>query len=71
MFFNISFIFISYTLQTLGAILIGFMALMVHHRFLYEHKIDSRVFAEMKREQFLGGLGVFFLVAGYVFWLFA
>ena len=70
MFFHIPFDLISYTLQTIGEILIAFMAIMVHHRFLHEHKIDNRVFAEMKREQFFGGVGVAFLIAGYLVRLF-
>ena len=54
------------TLQVLGEILIAFTLLRVHHRVLNEHKIDKRVFVEMKLEQKVGYLGVIFIVVGYL-----
>ena len=57
---------LSSTLEVMGSALIGFMAIMVHHRFLHEHKIDKRVFDTMKREQVVGVLGIIMIVAGYI-----
>ena len=57
---------IAYTLDLIGKLMISFTALMVHHRFLREHKIDAVVLKEMKREQVIGIIGVFFMIAGYI-----
>ena len=59
------------TFDFLGKILIAFTALMVHHRFLSEHKVDRKVFASMKREQQVGVLGVILLTFGYILGLIA
>lgn len=42
------------TLDVAGKVLIGVTVLRVHWRFLKEHKIDKKVFQEMKLEQKLG-----------------
>ena len=57
--------FIGFTLGTLGKIMIGFMAIMVHHRVRKEHKIDERVFKSMRREQVIGIIGITFIIIGY------
>ena len=44
----------------------AFTAVMVHHRFRKEHKIDERVFRVMKREQVLGVIGITLIVLGYL-----
>lgn len=54
------------TFDVIGKLLIAFTAIMVHHRFLREHKVDNEVFKIMKREQGLAVLGVVFLVLGYI-----
>lgn len=56
---------IGFTLTSIGEIMIGFTAIMVHHRFRKEHKIDEMVFKEMKREQILGIIGIFLIIIGY------
>lgn len=53
------------TLEALGTIFIAFAALRVHHRVLNEHKIDDRVFKEMRRELKVGITGVLFVLTGY------
>lgn len=63
-------VFVGFTLQTLGEIMIGFTAIMVHHRFLNEHKVDKKVFRAMRREQFSGGLGIILIIVGYIFQVF-
>jgi len=55
------------TLTLIGGILIAYAALRVHHRVLYEHKIDRVVFMTMRREQKIGVIGVLFLVLGFIF----
>jgi hypothetical protein len=54
------------TLSTTGTLFIALAALNVHHRVLNEHKIDQRVFREMKREQWIGISGVALLVVGHI-----
>ena len=62
---------ISETLGTIGGILIAYTALRVHHRVRKEHQIDNKVFAEMRREMYVGITGITFLLAGYVLTLVA
>ncbi len=56
---------IGFTLHTLGEIMVGFTAIMVHHRVWKEHKIDKRVFAEMNKERKIGIIGLILIVAGF------
>jgi len=49
----------------LGHLLIAYTVIMVHYRFRKEHKVDMKVFREMRREQIIGVTGVIFLLAGY------
>jgi len=57
---------ISTALDTLGAVFIAYAALRVHHRVLYEHKIDEEVFTTMRREQVVGIAGVIMVVLGFI-----
>ena len=57
--------FIGFTLSATGGLFVGYAAIMVHHRFRKEHKVDDRVFAIMKRESFLGVLGLILIAVGY------
>ena len=57
--------FIGFTLQVAGKILIAYTAIMVHHRFSEEHRVDERVFDEMKKEKSLAFVGIFLILAGY------
>ena len=57
---------IGHTLQTLGELCIAFMVLKVHHRVLHEHKIDRKVFKEMRQEQVVGYLGAILIVVGFI-----
>lgn len=63
---HINWEFIGYTIDTLGKILVAYTAIRVHHRVWQEHKIDRRVFKEMKLEQLLGVLGIAMIIAGYL-----
>ncbi len=54
------------TLDMIGKIMIAFTAIMVHHRFLQEHRVDEQVFRTMKREQRIAMIGVAFMVIGFI-----
>ena len=58
--------FIGFTLDVLGKILVAFTALMVHHRFRKEHKVDERIFKAMRREQLLGIIGIGAIILGFI-----
>lgn len=62
--------FIGFTLDIIGKIMVAFTAIMVHHRFLKEHKVDENVFVSMKREQVIGVLGLIFMIIGYFLQIF-
>lgn len=59
-------IFIGFSLDFIGKMLVALTALSVHHRFWQEHKIDRKVFASMRREQMLGMLGIVLIMLGYI-----
>jgi rRNA processing protein Gar1 len=56
---------IGFTLDVLGKVMVAFTAIMVHHRFRKEHKVDERVFRSMRREQVIAIIGMTLIVAGY------
>lgn len=53
-------------LRTLGEIMIGFTVVMVHRRVWKEHKIDEKVYKDMKREQVIVGVGITLLIVGFL-----
>lgn len=59
-------IIIGITLDTIGTIIIAYMALRVHGRVREETRIDAYVMKEMRLERILGVIGVTLIVAGYV-----
>ena len=58
-------IIIGSALQTVGTLLIGFVALKVHHRVIAEQTVDEEVVKIMKREQKFGIIGLFLIAIGY------
>lgn len=56
---------LGYTLDVVGKIMVAFTAIMVHHRFRKEHKVDERVFRSMRREQLAGLLGIALIILGF------
>lgn len=54
-----------FTIHTMGEILVGYTAIMVHHRVWKEHKIDEVVFQEMRKERFMGIIGLVLIVIGF------
>jgi hypothetical protein len=60
-----NYLFWGETIETLGHLFIAYTVIMVHYRFWKEHKVDRKVFLEMRREQFIGSIGVIFLLSGY------
>lgn len=57
---------LSLVFDTLGTLMIAFAALKVHHRVLNEHKVDKRVFKIMKREQYVGVVGICLVLCSFV-----
>jgi hypothetical protein len=60
-----SFELVGFIIHVLGELMVGFTAVMVHHRFWKEHKIDENVFREMKREQYIGLAGLLLVLIGF------
>ena len=58
------------TFDVIGKVLIGIAVLFVHKHILEEHKIDKDVLKQMKKEQLIGGLGILFVLIGYVIHVF-
>ena len=58
--------FLGFTLETIGKLLVAYTAIRIHWRVWKEHKMDEKVFTEMRREQILGIIGAAFIIAGYV-----
>lgn len=54
-----------FTIDVIGKIMIAYTAIAVHTRFWKEHRVDERVFQAMKKERWIGILGVIFIIAGY------
>lgn len=54
------------TLTTIGEVLIGLTVLYVHHKILEEHKLDKKVFAGIRTEQWSGLLGIALIISGYI-----
>ena len=57
---------IGFTLDIIGKVMIAFTALMVHHRFAKEHKVDEKVFAIMQREKIIGVFGSILMILGFL-----
>ncbi len=57
---------LGHTLEFIGVILIAYMAIRVHSRVREEHKVDSKVVSEMKRERLFGMIGILFIILGYL-----
>lgn len=57
---------LGFTIHTMGEILVGYTAIMVHHRVWKEHKIDEVVFEEMRKERFMGIIGLLLIIIGFL-----
>jgi heme/copper-type cytochrome/quinol oxidase subunit 2 len=57
---------LGFTFDVLGKIMVAFTAIMVHHRFRKEHKVDEKVFRSMRREQIIAIVGIVLIVIGYL-----
>ena len=58
--------FVGFTLDVIGKVMIAYMAIVVHHRFRKEHKIDKAVFQSMRNEQIIGVVGIGLIILGYL-----
>lgn len=56
---------IGFTLDVVGKIMVAFTAIMVHHRFRKEHKVDEKVFRSMRREQVIAIVGILLIITGF------
>lgn len=54
------------TIEVVGEVLVAYTVLSVHHKVRKQQKIDKKVFKEMKKEQFLGLVGICLIVFSYV-----
>lgn len=52
--------------DTVGALMVAYAALRVHHRVLNEHRIDKAVYMIMRVEQKVGVTGVILIIIGTV-----
>lgn len=57
---------LGFTLDVIGKIMVAFTAIMVHHRFRKEHKVDERVFRSMRREQVIAIAGIGLIILGFL-----
>ena len=55
-----------FTIDVVGKVMIAYTAIAVHTRFWKEHRVDERVFEAMKKERWIGIIGVIFIIAGYL-----
>jgi len=58
--------FIGATFDIVGKIMISYAALRVHYRFRKEHAVDPVVFVVMRNEQYIGVIGIIFMILGYL-----
>lgn len=53
-------------LKTVGEVILGLAVILVHHQIVSEHKISKKVLNLMHREQALAGLGIVFVLGGFL-----
>lgn len=53
-------------ITVIGEVLVGWMAIAVHHRVRHEHKVDDKVFKLMRKENVLGKIGISLIVSGLI-----
>lgn len=62
---------IGLSLDIIGTVLIAYPAIAVHSRFWKEHKVDEKVFKEMRKEQILGMIGIVTVMIGFTLQLYS
>ena len=58
--------FIGFILDVAGKVMVAFTAILVHRRFRTGHKVDERIFREMRREQLFGIIGITCIILGFL-----
>jgi len=53
-------------LDVVGKLMIAYTAIRVHWRVRQEHRIDKRVFREMRQEHVVGIFGMIFIIIAYI-----
>ncbi|MEX0617035.1 MAG: hypothetical protein WD231_04490 [Candidatus Woykebacteria bacterium] len=56
---------LGFTLDVIGKLPVAYTAIRIHYRFWKEHKINNRVFSEMRKEQIIGLAGIGLIILGY------
>jgi len=59
------FAFLGFTIDVIGKVMVAYTAIMVHHRFWQEHRVDDKVFRTMRRERIFGIIGLVLIIIGY------
>lgn len=62
---------IGFVIHTLGELMVAFTVLRVHGQVVRDHKLDKKVFTQMRLEQWLGMAGVTCIILGFVLELLA
>lgn len=57
---------IGLALETLGTVMVAYMALRVHHRVWRERRVDRQVYRIMSAEQVTGYTGIILIIAGFI-----
>jgi hypothetical protein len=53
-------------IKTIGEVMVGITAIMVHRRVWKEHKINEKVRHEMMYEQVIGFAGIALIIVGFL-----
>lgn len=54
------------TLGIIGKVLLGIAVVRVHWHIASEHKIDGDVVRAIKKERWVAGCAIIFMIAGYI-----
>ena len=63
---NLEHLRVGFTFITLGDLIIAYVALSVHQHILKERSIDEDVLQYMKKERYVGLVGILFIVTGFI-----
>jgi len=55
------------SIGTFGKVLLGVTVIRVHSKIVKEHKLDGKVFTEMKEERLIGIWSIVLMIIGFLF----
>lgn len=61
---------LAFTTDAIGKVMVSYTVLQVHFRMWQEHRIDKKVYDEMREERYIGLFGIFLMLVGYFLHLF-